>query len=212
MGVDTLWYLDINAVARATPALHPVLAAYALWAGPVLLVVLLAAGWWQARHRPDPHPKVAVAVLTGLGAVAAVLANQNLVSPLIARPRPCTTMHSVQVLLACSPDFSMPSDHAVIAGALAAGLWLLARGLGLLGTVLALLLAFARVYVGVHYPLDVLVGLVAGAAVTLLLVLALRGPTTKLATRLAHTPVGWVVGPAARPAAGRHANHLGARQ
>lgn len=46
MSVDTQWYLDVNAFARATPWLHTVLAAYALWAGLVALAVLLVAGWF----------------------------------------------------------------------------------------------------------------------------------------------------------------------
>lgn len=212
MDVDTLWYLDINNLARATPTLHTVLAAYALWGGPVLLAGLLAAGWWHARRRPDPHRGVAIAVLTGVAATAAVLINQNLISPLIARPRPCLSLHGVQVLLACSADYSMPSDHTVIAGALAAGLWLLHRALALTATLLALLLAFARVYVGVHYPSDTIVGLLAGAAVTMIVVIAFRGPATRSANRLADTRIAWVVGLTRPPGPGRHSMHVGARR
>ena len=93
----------------------------------------------------------------------AVLVDQNVVSAAVGRARPCAVMPDVQPLLPCSADFSMPSDHAVIAGALVVGLWILQRRLGAVAAVSALVLAFARIYVGVHYPSDVAVGLLFGA-------------------------------------------------
>lgn len=188
--MDTTWYLDINAVAERTPWLHAVMAAYALWAGLVVLAALLVgAWWWYARRCPDPARATATAVLTGLAAVVAVLVNQQLISPAIARPRPCTALGHVEVLLPCSPDFSMPSDHCIIAGAFVAGLWLLHRRIGVAAAVLALLLAFGRVYVGVHYPTDAVTGLVAGVIIGLVVVLAGRRPATAVAARAALTPL-----------------------
>ena len=52
------------------------------------------------------------------------------------------------------------------------------RRLGLFACVAAALLAFARVYIGAHYPWDVLAGLAFGASVTLLGWLLLRHPLT----------------------------------
>lgn len=188
MSFDAAWYRDVNAWARRTPWLHGFLSAYALWGGLVVLVVMLVLGWLLARRRTDALRAVAVAVLTGVAAVVALLVNQNLISPAIARARPCQAMH-LEVLLPCSPDFSMPSDHCVIAGALVAGLWILDRRFGVVAAVLALLLAFSRVYVGVHYPMDTVVGLLVGAVIGVLVVLALRRSATALGTRLAATPL-----------------------
>lgn len=187
MPLDSAWFLTVNHWARATPALHGVSSIYALWLGPVLIALLLVVGWLRARARPDAAGQVAVVVLTGVAAVVAVLVNQNVVSTVIGRARPCAAMPDVQVLLSCSADYSMPSDHAVIAGALVVGLWILQRRLGVVAAVLALLLAFSRVYVGVHYPSDVVVGLLFGAAVAAALVLGLRGPATAVAERLLDT-------------------------
>jgi membrane-associated phospholipid phosphatase len=99
----------------------------------------------------------------------------------------------VEVLLPCSVDYSMPSDHCVIAGAFVAGLLVLDRVVGVVAMVVALLLAFARVYTGVHYPTDTLVGLLVGAVIALTMVLTLRRPVGALAARLATTRWGTLV-------------------
>jgi undecaprenyl-diphosphatase len=78
-----------------------------------------------------------------------------------------------------------------MAGAVAAGLFFVNRSLGWVATVTALLMAFARVYVGAHWPLDVVAGLVFGAAVTCLVILALRQPVVRL--------LDWVKESALRP-------------
>jgi undecaprenyl-diphosphatase len=150
--------------------------------------LLLVAGWLLGRRRPEAPRLTATAFLVGVGAVLALLANQ-LIGPAVARTRPCHALAHVEVLLHCASDSSFPSDHAMIAGAFAAGLFLLNRRLGLVALLLALLLAFARVYVGVHYPSDVAGGLAIGAAIGTLVVLALRPATVAVALRLARTPL-----------------------
>jgi membrane-associated phospholipid phosphatase len=82
------------------------------------------------------------------------------------------------VLATRSSDASFPSDHAVMAGAAAAGLWLASRALGALATAAALVMAFSRVYIAAHYPWDVAAGLAFGALVALLGWLLLRTPLT----------------------------------
>lgn len=184
--MDRAWFRDVNAFARETPWAHGVLAAYALWVGLVLLACLLAAGWFGARRRADAPRAVATAFLAGGGAVVSLLANQA-IGPAIGRTRPCHALAHVEVLLSCAHDSSFPSDHAMVAGAFAAGLLLLNRRLGLVATLLALALAFARVYVGVHFPSDVAAGLAIGAIIDATIVLALRRPATALAAHLAET-------------------------
>ncbi|HEX4223609.1 MAG TPA: phosphatase PAP2 family protein [Pseudonocardiaceae bacterium] len=148
----------VNGLAAHTAWLDPVLAAFALWGGLVLLVLILGIAWWQHRDRYWP------ALLTGVAAVAALGVNQ-LVAALWFEPRPFVALHGVTVLLAHPADNSFPSDHAVIAGALAVGTLLFARRWGIVAAVVAILLAFARVYAGMHYPLDVIAGLAIGALV-----------------------------------------------
>ena len=185
---DVEWYRSVNEFARDTSWAHGALANYANWAGLVLLAMLLIAGWLSGRRRDDAPLFTATAFLVGVGAVLALLANQ-VIGPIFSRPRPCHSLSHVEVLLHCASDSSFPSDHAMIAGAFAAGLLLLDRRLGLLAVLLALLLAFTRIYVGVHYPTDVAGGLAIGAVIGALVVLVLRPATAAAAARLVHTPL-----------------------
>jgi membrane-associated phospholipid phosphatase len=192
--MDEAWYLGVNDWARDTPWLHVFMASYALWGGLMLLAGLLVAEWWRARRLEDRAPEmVASTVLIGAASIVALLLNQQVVSVLIGRDRPCAVLPRVEVLLPCSVDYSMPSDHCVIAGAFVAGLFVLDRAMGSVAMVVAVLLAFARVYAGVHYPADTVVGLLVGAVIALIMVLTLRRPAGELAARLAATRWGTLV-------------------
>jgi undecaprenyl-diphosphatase len=96
-------------------------------------------------------------------ALAYILADA-LLKPLIARERPFDTIEVARVLDRRPTTYSFPSGHAAsaVAGAwTVGGLW--PAGRPLLWT-LAMLISVSRVYVGVHYPVDVIVGALVGCA------------------------------------------------
>ena len=173
----------INDFARHTGWLHDVLLGFADY-GVVLFGMLLVAGWWQARGRGPCT--MAAALWAGAGTLLSVAVNQPLVNG-FHEARPYTDHPHLFVLATRSADYSFPSDHAVMAGAVAAGLWLVDHRLGLIATAAAFVMAFARVYIAAHYPHDVLVGLGVGAVVVLAGWALLARPLTWLATRLART-------------------------
>lgn len=198
--MDTRLYIWVNELTRATPWAHAVMTAYAVWAGLVLLAGMLVGGWLWGRRQEDAPRMFATALLTGVGVVVAVGLNKVVITKIFERPRPCTTVHHALSLVPCTPDNAFPSDHALLAGAFAAGLFLLNRSLGTVAAVAAVYVAFGRVYIGMHHPGDVAAGLVIGALITAVVVLVLRGVVTRLAETLGRTALGPVV--AAHPREG----------
>lgn len=163
MNLDLRIFHAINDFARDTPWLHPLLASYAN-DGVLVFAALLLAGWWIARKSPDPMAMVA-ALWAPLGVLAAVLVYDPIALS-VNETRPCNALRDI-VVLHCNTDGGFPSIHAVVAAAAAAGLWLVNRRLGIVAALAAGLMAFARVYVGAHYPRDVLAGLAVGGVVSL---------------------------------------------
>jgi len=175
---------DVNGIARHTPVLHGVVLGYATY-GVVLIAALLLAGLLLQRTGTDR--RLAAAGWACLATPIAVGLNQPLVAA-FSEARPYTTHPHLLVLAGASGDFSFPSDHATMAGAAAAGLWLVSRRLGAIATVAALAMAFSRVYIAAHYPWDVAAGLVVGALVALLGWALLRTPVTALTGWLRRLP------------------------
>jgi membrane-associated phospholipid phosphatase len=182
--LDDQLLLAINSFARNSTWLHAPALAYATY-GLVLFAVLLAAGVVISRRAPSRV--LAAAGWACLASLIAVGLNQPL-GKVFAEARPYVTHPHMLRLAGFTTDFSFPSDHAVMGGTVAAGLLLVSRRLGLFACVAAALLAFARVYIGAHYPWDVLAGLAFGASVTLLGWLLLRHPLTGWTTWLRCQP------------------------
>ena len=84
--------------------------------------------------------------------------------PLFARPRPCDVDTAITILVKRPHGHSFPSGHTASAFAAAFALWLQNRKLGVPALVLAAFIAFTRLYLYVHFPTDVLGGLVLGLA------------------------------------------------
>jgi undecaprenyl-diphosphatase len=162
--VEEEWFRAVNHLARETAWLHEPARLFAV-DGVVLFAGLLLAAWALARRAGDLR-RVAIALWAPVAVLLAVGVNQLFVSA-VAEDRPYAVLPHVLVLVHRSTDPAFPSDHAVMAGAVAAGVLLAHRRLGLLAAGLALLMAATRVYVGAHFPLDVAAGLVAGAVVAL---------------------------------------------
>ncbi len=182
--LDDRLMLAVNSLARHTGWLHAPVLAYASY-GVVLFAALLLAGVLVARHGRTRD--LAAAGWACLATLLAVALNQP-VGHLFAEARPYAAHPGLLRLADTTRDFSFPSDHAVMAGAVAAGLLLVSRRLGLVAAAAAVLMAFSRVYIAAHYPWDVLAGIAFGAAVAYLGWLMLRRPLTALTRWLRSLP------------------------
>lgn len=161
MSLDARIFHAVNDFARNTPWLHPIVSGYANY-GTVLFALLMLTGWWTARSAADPR-QMAAALWAPLGVLIALAINQP-IADTVGEVRPCNALHDI-VVLHCNTDAGFPSDHAVMAGAATVGLWLVHRRLGILAVLASLAMGFARIYVGAHYPRDVLAGYLLGAFV-----------------------------------------------
>jgi membrane-associated phospholipid phosphatase len=144
----------------------------------VLVVLVFLIPWRQWRNE-----RRAGAVLATAAAGLALLINQPIAHS-VDRLRPYLAHPAhANLLISRSHDPSFPSDHATGAVALAFGIWLYDRTLGIVLLVIAAVLAFSRVYVGTHYPGDVIAGALISMAVAgaLFLVPAARRLTEMVA-------------------------------
>ncbi|MET9882735.1 phosphatase PAP2 family protein [Streptomyces sp. NPDC006430] len=184
--VDGPVYTRITDLAGRAP--HWLDGLVSLWTtyGLGLFAVLMLVAWWRAR--PAGPQRTATALAAPAVVVAAFLTD-TLLKSLIREQRPCRTLHTL-TLEVCPPpgDWSFPSNHAAIAAAAATALWLTDRRIGALAVPAALLMAFSRVWVGVHYPHDVVFGVLVGATVAWPLTLLARR-CAPVVERLRATPL-----------------------
>lgn len=96
-----------------------------------------------------------------LSLIFGVIVTNLLLKNIVARPRPFAEIEALIPLIAKPTDFSFPSGHTTASFAVALVMFrMLPKKIGIPAVVLAALVAFSRLYLGVHYPTDVLVGFV----------------------------------------------------
>lgn len=128
----------------------------------VLAIVLLCI-------KSERRTGIAVSAALFIGFIVCNVLLKNIV----ARTRPFDISTAIQLLITRPADFSFPSGHTTSSFAAASALLMRRnRYLGIPAIILAAVIAFSRLYLYVHYPSDVLAGVVAGvlaAAVSCLL-------------------------------------------
>ena len=106
------------------------------------------------------YRKAGIASLISL--LLSVIITNLVLKNLFDRPRPFTFDETVKLLIATPHDSSFPSGHSAASMASAVAFFIYNKKIGIPAIILALLIAFSRLYIFVHYPSDVLAGLFVG--------------------------------------------------
>jgi undecaprenyl-diphosphatase len=189
---DVSLLYDINGLAREAPPWFDRVMGFVGEYGIMLGLVLVALWcWWSVRRRgtlTDSVTALSGLVWAPLAAGIALLVNIP-IRGFVERPRPFNDHEGLDVLVDGKTDFSFVSDHATMAMAIGVGIFVAHRKFGLAAIALAFAEGFCRVYMGVHYPTDVIGGFALGTAVALLLApvaLALLTPLVSAVARSRH--------------------------
>ncbi|MFG2638360.1 phosphatase PAP2 family protein [Streptomyces sp. NPDC048362] len=186
--IDGSVYEDVVSRAQNAPGwLDDMVSLWSTY-GLAVFAVLMVLGWWRARRTGAAHAVTALAVPV----VVIVAYGVDMgVKSIVREDRPCQSLH-VRTLEACPApgDWSFPSNHAALAVAAAVALVFVSRRLGAVAVVAALAMGVSRVWVGAHYPHDVLAGAAVGGLVALTAMLVLRHRSEVVARRLTAVRLG----------------------
>lgn len=113
-----------------------------------------------------PRKTRRVALLSLVSLLCAHLLCNEVLKDYVARIRPYEVIEGLSILIGPQTDYSFPSGHAMCSFAAAIVYFRhQRRRLGVPMLVLAILIAFSRLYVGVHYPSDVVIGALLGTII-----------------------------------------------
>jgi len=158
--MDQVWFLFLNGLPANAPTIGTIAVALSKY-GPVCYAAMLVWLWWRGTAASDMRRRILLlAVLAG---TLSLVANFGL-NLAVPRPRPFLVLPAHVLAGTPAHDPSFPSDHAAFTSAI--GITLLLGGMvkwGAAGLLGAFAIGTSRVIVGVHYPSDVLGGVLVGA-------------------------------------------------
>lgn len=117
-------------------------------------------------------------LLTGLIVCNLLLKN------LVQRERPCWINETVEMLIAVPHDYSFPSGHTLSWFASATVIFLHDKRLGIPAYIVAAAVAFSRMYLYVHFPTDVIVGMILGIGIAIGINALVKRTVPKVAAKL----------------------------
>lgn len=114
---------------------------------------------------------IAIAIILALSAILADQISANLIKDIVGRLRPCKELENINLLVNCGAGKSFPSAHATNNFAAAVTLSYFFRKYIYIFITIAALVALSRVFVGVHYPVDITAGAILGTLISFSLII-----------------------------------------
>ena len=167
MNLDFLIFQSFNRVAGKMPFLDSLAIFFAQYAGYLILLLLLVFLLRNFKKYKKPT------ILSLSAAFISRFVVVELIRYLYFRPRPFV-VGSVNLLIPHNPTASFPSGHASFYFALSSVIYFFNKKLGILFFIISALIGVSRIYCGLHWPLDILVGAMVGVLVGWLFVRLLK--------------------------------------
>ncbi len=180
MTIDYQLFESINQFAGKNTIFDQIVLLFSNY-GPILFVMVFVWLWFSKSGNQNDNRKI---VLFALTIAVITIGIDKIIEMSYFRPRPYVD-HVVTLLVERSNlDPSFPSNHAAGSFALAFALFWKRRKAGSILLILACFMALSRIFIGVHYPMDVLAGAMIALAVTYVVMSQ---------SRLLESPTNWVI-------------------
>ncbi len=157
---DYKWFMFINEIVSSYPLIDVLMIFFAEYL-QYAFVLLLFMLWWRNKKNDR------VIVFQALFAFSLSYSMNRLIELFIYRERPFIS-HEIVQLVEHAANSSFPSDHASSAISIAVTLLLVTLRYRYIWFMAAILITCSRVWVGVHYPFDVVAGALIGTLIALL--------------------------------------------
>ena len=106
-------------------------------------------------------------IILAIGLIGSLVIGNLILKPLFHRLRPFQVREGISLLISAPHDFSFPSGHTMASIISATILLVRERKIGVYAIILAILIAFSRMYLYVHFPTDILGGAIVGILIAL---------------------------------------------
>jgi undecaprenyl-diphosphatase len=155
LDITLFYFLNVKLQNGFLDFLMPILTNLDYWRIPIGLMAISLLIFGKKKGR-------ITVILLVLGIMLSDQTCNSLIKPLVERIRPCNVLENIHLLVNCTKSYSFPSSHAMN---MFAGVTLLShsyRKIKVILFIIAILVSYSRIYVGVHYPFDALAGAVLG--------------------------------------------------
>ncbi len=166
-GLDVSIFRALNDLCGWSPTLDRIVVHLEAFKGSLFMGIVGVLWYWPDKDLPRRREMLVILIL----AVALSLIANRVASTLLPyRERPMYSIGANAPTFEWHADLehwsSFPSDNATYLFAIATGIWLISRWWGLLFGIFAVFASVARIFLGIHYPSDVIVGALIGIAMS----------------------------------------------